>query len=752
MKNLIATLLMFITMQAMAQGVTGRIVDEHNQPVPFVNVVLLSKGDSTFIKGDVTDEAGLFSLQTSCKDGIVRCSCVGYQTVYRNYNGTDCGLISMKESTTELNGITVKGKRPTVKIDLNKITVDVSHSYLQYLGKVTDILGKIPGLTPNLQLLEGGTPTFVLNGKVAGKKELAAIPASEIKNIVVDSNPSIEYSAGNKGVVYITTKTALGNTLSCEISNTSVFARNYMDMANITVNEKYGKVSNLLTVGYSCLKTTQIDNTTENIYLPEKNLESEKERHTHGKGKAFDWFYSMNWDISKRQSLGIQYTGNIGKTNLKEPTWQTINGEEMTFAQRKKGNDCMHSASVNYRNEIDSARNLSFVADYTFRRSDDTGLASTVPPVATGSYGKYHIAGARLSYSSRRKWADIAMGTFLSAMNNKGEYAYNTDTEKYNTDEHLFGVYLSLSKQFRGFHLQGGFRIEADHRKLDSSASGIFADSTEWHIFPNLIIKKTLTEKSSIGLTVGQTIARPSFSDLNPGLYYYDAISYKVGNPHLKSTITTDVKLSYNYGNLFTSVAYNRSQDKIIQLPAWTEKTIDNKNIKWMPLNFNKASGIVATAIYYYSFGPVQGDITGAFTKPFVRASYMGEQHNWNSPSWYFSLNAQCSLGRHSLVALDGSFDSGGTSMLFEHEKSWVMNLTYMHRMLKNKLTLIVALNDMFHTDRGNNWTMKYNNLKTTMNTNGDTRSLMVKLTYNLGKLQLDSSRKRASTELLDRL
>ena len=84
------------------------------------------------------------------------------------------------------------------------------------------------------------------------------------------------------------------------------------------------------------------------------------------------------------------------------------------------------------------------------------------------------------------------------------------------------------------------------------------------------------------------------------------------------------------------------------------------------------------------------------------------------------------------MFTFDGSYDSGGNSTLFNHEKSWTMNLTYMHRLFKDKFTLLVAFNDVFHTDHGNNWTMKYNNIKTSMHTNGDTRSLIVKLSYNV--------------------
>lgn len=730
----------------------GRVIDERGNAAEYATIALLSPIDSTIVGQGVSNENGYFVIPSNYRKVLARITYIGYKTVNRIFNNTEMGIIRLQPKTMTVKGVVVKGKRNTVKVGLNKITVDVAHSYLQYMGKVTDVLGMIPGLTSDLQLLEGRTPTFVLNGRLVSIAELKAIPASQVNKIVVDSNPTVEYSASNKGVVYITTKTALGNTLSTELSNTSIFARNYVDMANVSINEKYKKVSNILTAGFSYLSTTQIDKTTETVFLPQKDIESAKERHTIGNARTFEWFYSMNWEISRQQSFGFQYTGNIGNTHIKEPTCQTMNGTEMTFNQKKRGADYLHSASVNYRNEIDSTRTLSIIADYTQNHSDETGLAATVPAVATASEGKYHIGGTRLSYSSRRKWANVSMGLFFSTMSNKGNYAYNADVETYDTHESLYGAYLSLSRQFSSFYLQGGLRMEADHRKLETGVSGMFTDSTEWKLFPNLVAKKQLTAKSSVSLSVGQTIGRPSFSNLNPGLYYYDAISYKVGNPQLKPNVTTNIKLSYNYGNLLASVAYNRSKDRIVDLPFWTETSVDNKNIKFMPVNFNKSENIVATALYNFSIGPVQVDLTGSFVQPFVKANYLGEEHSWNKASWDINANAQWPLNNHSILVFDAYFDSGGTSTLFDHKSWWTMDLVYILHIMKGKLNLTVAANDIFHTDRSNNWTMKYNNIRTTMDTSGDTQRLVVKLSYNFGTLKLDSTKKSASKDFLNRL
>ncbi len=50
--------LMMITMtaQAKTQDWGGRVIDEKGEPMPFVNVVLLSLPDSAFVQGDMTDD------------------------------------------------------------------------------------------------------------------------------------------------------------------------------------------------------------------------------------------------------------------------------------------------------------------------------------------------------------------------------------------------------------------------------------------------------------------------------------------------------------------------------------------------------------------------------------------------------------------------------------------------------------------------------------------------------------------------
>ena len=620
------------------------------------------------------------------------------------------------------------------------------------MGKATTILRKIPGLTKDLQLLEGGSPTFVLNGKPVDVKELATIPSSEIKKIIVDSNPNVEYSATCKGVVYITTIKALENTLSTEISNSSLFARHYMDVADFTLNEKFKNISNLLSIGFSYLNTTQIDNTTEKVFLPTNTIYSTKERHTHGQGNVLAWFYAMNWELSNKHSWGIQYSGNIGNVHTAEPTIQKMNAQSMNYTQSKREVSYIHNIGINYKYSFNKMSSLRFIADYAHYKSDNTGFANAIPEVKTNSSGMYNIAGAKLTYNTKAKWGNFSTGAFTSTMRNNGGYSYNKEEEGYKTRETLYGAFTSYSKRIKKFLVQVGLRVEADKRRLESHEKGMFLDSTEWKVFPNLVVNRELTKKSSIGLSIGQNIRRPSYANLNPSINYYDAISYKVGNPQLRPCISNNIKLSYNVGNLMTSVAYNYSRNTIMELPYWKDKGIDNKNIEWRPVNFVKSSSIVATAIYSYGFGPIQGDISFYYSKPFMKATFLDEERTWNKPNYNVNLSAQCPISKTSIIAFDGSFDSAYSGKVTNHRSSWTLNLTYMQQLWKEKLTLLVVVNDIFHTDKSNTWVMEYNNIRTTMDSNFDTQYLMVKLNYNFGKLKLDKSKKSASKDIIDRL
>ena len=70
MKRLILLSVMcLVAIASNAQGISGRVIDEQSQPMPFANVVLLNRTDSVFIVGAVTKDDGTFTIETERQDG-----------------------------------------------------------------------------------------------------------------------------------------------------------------------------------------------------------------------------------------------------------------------------------------------------------------------------------------------------------------------------------------------------------------------------------------------------------------------------------------------------------------------------------------------------------------------------------------------------------------------------------------------------------------------------------------------------------
>ena len=96
----------------MAQNISGKVVDEKNDPLVGVNVLLLSKADSTYLAGTSTDKDGVFALANRDDAGTLMFSFIGYHSVSHTLedNG-NIGIIKMQVDEHLLDEVTVVGSR-----------------------------------------------------------------------------------------------------------------------------------------------------------------------------------------------------------------------------------------------------------------------------------------------------------------------------------------------------------------------------------------------------------------------------------------------------------------------------------------------------------------------------------------------------------------------------------------------------------------------------------------------------------------
>lgn len=190
-----------------AQTIEGSITDSNRQPVAYANIVALHPADSSFIQGTVSNENGTFSLPVPDKNTcIIKVSCIGYQTIYRNGTGK-LGSLILQEDVHLLEEIEIKGKMPTFQLKGDKLVTQVQGTLLSRLGSANNVLERIPsveGRGGKFTVFGKGTPDIYINGrKIYDITELEKITADNIRSVDLINNPGAEYDATVKAVIKI---------------------------------------------------------------------------------------------------------------------------------------------------------------------------------------------------------------------------------------------------------------------------------------------------------------------------------------------------------------------------------------------------------------------------------------------------------------------------------------------------------------------------------------------------------------------
>ena len=198
---LMAAMMMTMMSFAKTQDFGGRVLDEKGEPMPYVNVVLLSLPDSAFVQGAMTDEQGVFKIVTDIR------------TLYINA-GNDL-TIQMKEDTQLLKEVVVKGQMPKTHVKGDAMRTTVAGTILEKAGTISDALSKIPSLEAErdggVKVLGRGDAEVYINGRrVQDMKELSRLRSDQIQHVDVVQNPGARYAASVKAVVRITLFISMG--------------------------------------------------------------------------------------------------------------------------------------------------------------------------------------------------------------------------------------------------------------------------------------------------------------------------------------------------------------------------------------------------------------------------------------------------------------------------------------------------------------------------------------------------------------
>ena len=564
---LMAAMMMTMTSSAKTQDWGGRVIDEKGEPMPFVNVVLLSLPDSAFVQGATTDMDGVFKIVTDVNEGLFKVTSVGYQTLY--INAGQNLTIQMKEDTQLLSEVVVKGQLPKTHVKGDAMRTTVAGTILEKAGTVSDALSKIPSLEAErdggVKVLGRGDAEVYINGrKVQDMKELSRLRSDQIQHVDVVQNPGARYAASTKAVVRITLKKAQGEGFSFQDNIEGMYQYGHTLTNNLDVNYRTGGLditASLWAGRYGHAKSLQEHELTYfvgNEYY--KNVNSQESKSI---WKGFSPQLQVNYMVNDNHSFGAFYKFDRHPStdfNSHFYTDNYVNGKFDEHSESRIWQDekfSKHIFNAYYNGKVGQL-GIDLNIDGLF---DDT----KTPGSTTETTNDQNRTIESNTNSSNNFWASKLIFSYPILNGNLsvgGEYSYNHRTDAYTfqasdyvpvkaTDteinEKSAAAFVEYGRQFGKVFAQAGLRYEHltnDYFNFGKREDEVCRDYGDW--FPTATISAPIG-KMQLSLSYRRDIQRPAYSNLTSSTIYVNRYTYQSGNPYLKPTYNHSLVLNAGY-------------------------------------------------------------------------------------------------------------------------------------------------------------------------------------------------------------
>ena len=583
---LTAVMMMTTMTFAKTQDFGGKVIDEKGEPMPYVNVVLLSLPDSAFVQGAMTDMNGVFKIVTDAKEGLFKVTSVGYETLY--INAGQNLTIQMKQDAQLLQEVVVKGQLPKTHAKGDAMRTTVAGTILEKAGTVSDALSKIPSLEAErdgaVKVLGRGDAEVYINGRrVQDEKELSRLRSDQIQHVDVVQNPGARYAASTKAVVRITLKKAQGDGFSFNDSGEGMYQYGLSLTNNLVVNYRKGGLdinASFWAGRYGHGKSLQ-ENTITYYAGPDK-IEGVSSQESKNIWKGWSPQLQVNYMVNENHSFGAFYKYDRHPSGEYSSMFNTDNYENGIFKERSESNI---SQCDNFKKHIFNAYyngkmgrlSIDLNIDGLFDETQSPGSTREVTTEAGESPVNRSIESNTIS--SNNFWASklifgypVWKGNFSLG----GEYSYNHRTDAYDfmatdavpvktTDteinEQSAAVFAEYGRQFGKVFAQLGVRYEHltnDYFNFGKKEEEVCRDYGDW--FPTAVLSVPFG-KVNLSLSYRRDIDRPNYSNLTSSTIYINRYTYQSGNPYLRPTYTHSLVLNTAYQWMNLTLNYSRVKD-----------------------------------------------------------------------------------------------------------------------------------------------------------------------------------------------
>ncbi len=644
-----------------AQSVSGKLVDETNQPLPYANVVLLSLPDSAYVTGVVSREDGSFNLvnpgEAEC---LLRISSVGYATLYNKCKAGDMGIVQMQPDAQLLDEVVVKADLPVTRMKGDALETSVEGTVLSKAGTAEDVLARIPGLqkkTDGFEVLGKGAPLIYINGrKMRDAGELDQLSSEEIKSVEVIRNPGARYDATVGAVVRIRTVKRQGDGFGISLRSSYNQSQNADFVEQADMNYRHNSLDVFGMVRFDKTADRQEDILEQKAFTDtlwtQSNYQKAKDDNRNLSGRI-----GFNYDFNDRHSIGARY--DISKTlhaSMATIFESEIQADGLPYdilysasAAEAKSRP-RHQLNVYYTGKIGKGE-LAWDADYygntytqyTFNAEDSQDHDDRT--VTSENRVENQLAATKASYTHPLWGGSLSVG---------GEYTYTDRHDDYiNPEGYVPTSYSRIREQnLAGFVQysrplpfgQADIGVRYEHVDFDYYDDGTFVPEQSRmydNFFPNASLG-VQWGKVQLQLSYAAKTQRPNYSQLRNNITYFNRFTWQTGNPRLKPSLTHDLTAVGVWRFFQAMVSYKVVRDYILYWGTQVEGQSATTLINY--INHDRLPSLTAYLAASPTIGPWNLNASVVLMKQWFSLDAAGQRRTYNNPLFVGSLNNSFTL------------------------------------------------------------------------------------------------------------
>lgn len=776
----------FTTTLIAQQTISGKIVDDNNNPIKAATVLLLQWNDSSLLHSAITNARGEYHFNEVKKGKyVLNASSSSFSKTIAAIELADTMVmvapVKLRRLLNTLGDVTIIAKKPFLEQKADKLVVNVENSATAAGSNALEILKKVPGvLIRNDKVSVAGKSNVMImvDGRSSQYTDinqvLKDISAANISKIELVSNPGARYDAAGGAVINVILKknANLGTNGSITLSarqglynnRKEGFDRNFYQYSpTMNLNHRKGKVNVFGSYSFNHRNWFEYNELNRviapNRYFQENLFYYQVNSHNYRAGMDFYMDKKNTFGLLVRgfnRDGGSDMTNNTlqfnTNTNQQESSFKTLNN-----IQLNRNNT---SANANWKHQFDSTgKELNVDLDYSRFSINNNSLIT----INAGSPQKtinnqlvdnpVQLAVAKVDYVhpfAKGLKLETGFKSSFASIDNYLSYSREKvmDTSR-STDfiykENINAAYASLGKTWSKWQLVAGIRAEQTIATGNLKNAEVL-NRNYWQFFPSAFITRNINAHFSAVLQYSRRIDRPSYQQQNPFVLVLDSLTFTRGNPLLKPQLTNAFKFSFQYDNQpFFAVSYNHTDDVIFNDAPKQEGNITFTT----PENLASFENLAFELNFPINIGKKISGFAGnqAILNHYM-AEYLGGKYDKRAWNWMAYWQVDYKPHPTWTIEASGYYTTQFLTEFFTIGGQGSLGIAIQKSIWEKRGKFTLNFNDVFFSEKtsGN---VLYQNIDVTFRQWEESRNVRLSFTWSFGNqiLKAERSRKTAAED-----